>query len=50
MVISGVETRMRARCEMHSRKSNVHAKFLNNKEKELGEGILERSPKQKDIT
>lgn len=49
MVISGVETRMTERCEMHSRKSNVHAKFLNNKEKELGEGILERSPKQKDI-
>lgn len=50
MVISGVEAQMRARCEIHSRKGNVHAKFLNNKEKELGKGILERSPKQGHMT
>lgn len=48
MVISGVEAQMRARCEMHSRKGNVHVEFLNNKEKELGEGILEREVQSKE--
>ena len=47
MVLSGVVAQMRMRCEMHSRKDISKLSFLNNKEKELGQGIPERGVQSK---